>query len=66
MKAVRNLDSEGFKSRRQSRGIWNSASPMNISKIHLHVEQLSLKTNRRLAERLLYSQGYKKDPHRIT
>ena len=37
-----------------------SSSPsMNTSKIHLHVEQLSLKTNWRLAERLFYSHNYK-------
>ena len=35
---------------------------MNISKIHLHVEQFSLITNWRLAERLLYNQDSKKDP----
>ena len=37
----------------------NSLSLMNTSKIHLHVEQFSLKTNWRLEERLLYSQGCK-------
>ena len=45
--------------------IWNSPSPMNTTKIHLHVEQFSLKTNWKLAERLLYNQGYKKNPHII-
>lgn len=30
---------------------------MNTSKIHLHVEQYSLKTKWKLAERLLYKQG---------
>ena len=34
-------------------------SLMNTSKIHLHVEQLSLKTNQRLVERLFYDQGCK-------
>ena len=32
---------------------------MNISKIHLHVEQFSLKTNQRLIERLFYNQTCK-------
>ena len=31
------------------------------SKIHLLVEQFSLKTNWKLTERLLYNQGYQKD-----
>lgn len=35
----------------------NSPSPTNTSKMCLHVEQLSLKINWRLAERLLYNQG---------
>lgn len=34
-------------------------------KTHLHVKQLSLKTNWRLAERLRYNQGYKKTTHGI-
>ena len=43
--------------------------PVNISKIHQHMEQFSLKTNWKLAEGLLYNQNYKKDrciitPHR--
>lgn len=33
------------------------------SKIHPYVEEVSLITNWKLAERLLYKQGYKKDPH---
>ena len=37
--------------------------PNKTSKIQLHVEQFSLKTNWKLAERLLYSQDCKKDPH---
>ena len=39
----------------------NSPPAMSISKIHLHVEQFSLKTNWRLAEKLLYNLGCKKD-----
>ena len=38
---------------------------ISSSKIHLHVEQFSLKTNWRLAERLPYNQGCRKDPHGI-
>ena len=38
---------------------------MNILKIHLHVEQLLLKTTWRLVERLVYNQTEKKDLHRI-
>ena len=34
-------------------------------KIHLHVEQVSLKTNWKLAERLLCNQNCKKDAHII-
>ena len=41
---------------------WNPPPPTNTSKIHLHVERFSLKTNWKLAERLLYNQGCKKDP----
>lgn len=33
------------------------------SKIDLHVEQFSLKTNQRLAERLQYNRGCKINPH---
>ena len=40
-------------------------SPMNTLKIHLHVEWFSLKTHWRLAERLLYYQVCKRDPHGI-
>ena len=36
---------------------------MNTSKIHLHVEQFSLKINWRLAERHLSTKAVKKDPH---
>ena len=39
--------------------------PMNTSIIHLHAEQLSLKTNWKLAEGLLYKQHCKKDTHVI-
>ena len=47
--------------------MWNSPTPTNISNIsiHLHVEKFSLKINWKLAERLLYNQGCKKDPHVI-
>lgn len=39
-------------------GIAHLLSIMNTSKIHLHVEQFSLKTDWRLIEeRLLYNQG---------
>ena len=48
-------------SRWQSRKMQNSLLPKNTSKIHLHMEQLSLKTNWRLAERLLYNQGFAND-----
>ena len=43
----------------------DSRPPVNTSQIHLHVEQCSLKTNWRLAERLLCKQGCKKDAQRI-
>ena len=39
--------------------------PRNTSKTYLHVEQISLKTTLRLAERLLYNKGFKKDTHTI-
>jgi hypothetical protein len=42
-----------------------TTTPMNTSKIHPRVEQFSLKTNWKLAERLLYNRGCKKDPHRF-
>ena len=45
--------------------MWSSSPPRNTSKINLPVEQSPLKTNWRLADRLLYCLGYKKDPHRI-
>lgn len=38
---------------------------MNTSKIHLCMEQFSLKTNWKLAERFLYNQGYGKNTHVI-
>ena len=40
-------------------GIGGKKTPMKISKIHLHVEQFSLKSNWRLAERLLHNPGCK-------
>ena len=43
------------------RGCRTHLPPINISKLHAHVEQFSLKTNWRVAERLLYNQGCKKD-----
>ena len=36
-----------------------SPSPTNTGKTHLYVEQLSLKTNWKLAERLIYNQSCK-------
>ena len=39
----------------------NSSSPLNTSKIHLHVGEFSLKTTWKLAESLLYNQGSKKE-----
>lgn len=42
---------------------WGDGSRWNISKIHLHMEQFLLKTDWKLAERLLYNQGCKKDVH---
>ena len=53
----------GFRSSWQSRRRWSSPPPTNTLKIHLHVEDFSLKTNQRLAKRLLGHQGYKKDPY---
>ena len=38
---------------------------MNTSKTHLQADQFSLKTNWKLAERLLYNQGCKKGPRGI-
>ena len=43
--------------------MWRSPPPTNTSKLHLHVESFSLKTNWKLAEGLLYNQGCEKDPH---
>ena len=37
--------------------------PMNASKIHLHIEQFSQKTNWKLSEELLYNQSGEKDSH---
>ena len=48
-----------------SKGTQSLLSPTNRSKIHLHVEQFSLETIWKLAERLLYNQSYKKDTHGI-
>lgn len=39
-------------------------SPVNMSRIHLLVEQFSLKTNE-TGRKILYKQGCKKDAHRI-
>lgn len=38
---------------------------MNSTKMHLHVENFSPKTNWRLRERLLYNKGYKENSHGI-
>lgn len=43
----------------------NSSPPKSTSKIHQHMEQFSLKTSWRLAERHLYNHGCKKNPHGI-
>ena len=43
-----------------SRRMQNSPPTMNTSKIHLDVEQFSLKTNWRLVERLLHKKDIKK------
>ena len=42
--------------------MWGSPPPTDTSKIPLHMEQFSLKTNWRLAERYLNNQGCKEDP----
>lgn len=55
--------SRGERLRWQSRRTWNSSPPKNRSKTHLPVEQFSLLTNKRPAERLLYTWGSKKDPN---
>ena len=52
-------------SRRQSRKIGSSLPRMNRSDKIYNVEQFSLKTNCKLAERLLYNQGCKKNPQGI-
>ena len=44
----------------ESRRLWTWRPPMNTSKIHLYVEQFSLKTHWKLVEELLYNQGCKK------
>ena len=44
--------------------MWSSPTPTNTSKIHLHVEQFSQKTNWKLAD-LLFSQIFKKDLHEM-
>ena len=46
-------------------GLETHLPTMNTSKIQLREEQFSLKTNWKLAERLLYNQGSNKDPHRM-
>ena len=51
----------GRRPRWQNRRMQSSPLPMNTPKIYLHVEQFSLKTNWRLAERLLHSQDSKKE-----
>lgn len=47
----------------QSKRRWSSPPLTNTLKIHLHMEDFSLKTNQRMAKRLLGHQGCKKDPH---
>ena len=41
---------------------WNSLPPRDTSKLHLRVQQFSVKSNWKLAEKLLYNQDCKKDP----
>ena len=41
------------------------ASSNKHIKIHLYMEQFSLKTNSKLQERLVYKPGCKKEPHGI-
>ena len=55
----------GGGSRWQNRRMWSSPTPTNTSKIHLHGEQFSQKTNWKLAEHLLFSQICKKDVHEM-
>lgn len=65
-KDVESKRREERRSRWQSRKMMpTSPSPMNASKIHLHMERLLLKTNFRLAEKLLYKQDCKKYSHRM-
>lgn len=46
-----------------SRTMQSSPPPMNMSKIHLHVERFSLKTNWRLVEGLVCTQGCNRKSH---
>ena len=43
--------------------MWSSPPPTDTSKVHLHVEEFSQKTNWKLAEDLLYNESFKKDSH---
>ena len=45
--------------------MWNLSPATYTSRIHLNIEQSSLETNWKLAERVLYDQDCKKDPHVI-
>ena len=45
--------------------MWNLSPATYTSRIHLNMEQFSLETNWKLAERVLYDQDCKKDPHVI-
>lgn len=45
--------------------MWNLSPDTYTSRIHLNMEQFSLKTNWKLAEKVPYDQDCKKDPHVI-
>ena len=55
----------GDRSGRWSKRTWNSPPATNTSKICLHVQWFSLKTNWKLIEGLMYNQRWKKDTHAI-
>ena len=50
---------------KMAKRMWSSHPFMKTSNLHLHVEKFSLKTNWKLAEGLLYNQGYKKETYVI-
>ena len=57
---------KGWRSRWQSRGMLSSPLTTNPSKMHLHVEQFSLKRNWWLAARLFCNQGWQKRSRQCT